>query len=726
MKRAILIYMMLCLIAPITMEAKKKKFGGNLYWELTEDGTFTISGNGKMSVLKEHKSHYAYQAKKYPWYNKRDMIRKVIIEEGVTSIGDFSFEECEHLISITIPNSMKSIGKVCSNRNLNFYITNINVWCDINKNWGIPYYCLFVNNEKVEKLVIPSSFTNINHFAFCKCISLTSISIPKSVTSIGDGAFSDCKNLTSISIPNSVTSIGDRAFSDCKNLTSISIPNSVTSIGRNAFEDCKNLTSISIPNSVTEIEFETFYGCENLISVTIPNSVTSISYGAFYGCKNLTSISIPNSVTKISQNVFYGCENLDKISISKSLTKVDKDAFTIKINYSYGLVREGIQPFEGVILSMPDFMLKGNPEQWGLSKASVERYKNGIKDDNGIFIIDKKDGWKVTTCQLEDCSLYQVEENGKVGLVDATGTWVVPLEMEYSKIEPAGENYIRVRDKNWHYGIITANGKEVIPTSRGYSSIGNYNKNNKTFSFIRNRNSGFINEQGVESSVTKLPPSKYDIMSKGGYADATEITNGGKKYFKVSKGGKYGLTDAEGNKIIPAEMEALEQAGEGYLKYKVNGFWGVINYAGKIIIPTDRGYTKIGDYVSFTKRFPYEMNGYKGECNQSGIQISKISTSTTASSNSSGKTTSTTSTTSSTSSNKNSDNKTTTVVVEHHRDPIPIQEWVQCSVCWGSGTCQTCVGMGTSNRGNRCISCHGSGKCHFCNGQGGRNQIVYR
>lgn len=71
-------------------------------------------------------------------------------------------------------------------------------------------------------------------------------------------------------------------------------------------------------------------------------------------------------------------------------------------------------------------------------------------------------------------------------------------------------------------------------------------------------------------------------------------------------------------------MEALESAGSGYIRYKLNGFWGLINTQGKILIDTDRGYTKIGDYVSFTKRFPYEMDGYKGECNNLGKEISRI------------------------------------------------------------------------------------------------------
>ena len=77
-------------------------------------------------------------------------------------------------------------------------------------------------------------------------------------------------------------------------------------------------------------------------------------------------------------------------------------------------------------------------------------------------------------------------------------------------------------------------------------------------------------------------------------------------------------------------------------------------------------------------------------------------------------------------SNYEKENNTKTVIVEHHRDPMPVQEWQDCNICLGSGTCQTCYGSGTNWNGNRCISCNYSGKCNFCHGQGGRYRTVYR
>jgi len=208
--------------------------------------------------------------------------------------------------------------------------------------WEAFRYC-----SSLTSVTIPNSVTSIGDDAFFGCSSLTSVTIPNSVTSIGESAFSNCssleninvdpennnyssidgivynKNATnliscpgakiSVTIPNSVTSIGNYAFYGCSNLTSVTIPNSVTSIGNYAFYGCSSLTSVTIPNSVTSIGLEAFAYCSSLASVTIPNSVTSIGNYAFYGCSNLTSVTIPNSVTSIGYDAFYGCDNLKSI-----------------------------------------------------------------------------------------------------------------------------------------------------------------------------------------------------------------------------------------------------------------------------------------------------------------------------------------------------------------------------------------------------------------------------
>ena len=219
------------------------------------------------------------------------------IPDGVTSIEDFAFVDCQSLTSITIPGSVKDIG-------------------------NYTFYC----NENLTDVTICDGVTSINGATFSECYALTNITIPNSVTSIGYEAFKGCSSLTNIKIPDSVTSIEDFAFEYCSGLTSITIPDSVTNLGA-AFYECTGLKSIEIPNSVTRIDNATFCRCESLTNVTIPNSVTSIGLSAFEWCRSLTSVTIPDSVTSIGNEAFRGCSSLTSITIPDSVTSIGYRVF---------------------------------------------------------------------------------------------------------------------------------------------------------------------------------------------------------------------------------------------------------------------------------------------------------------------------------------------------------------------------------------------------------------
>ncbi|MBQ2367837.1 MAG: leucine-rich repeat domain-containing protein, partial [Bacteroidaceae bacterium] len=162
-------------------------------------------------------------------------------------------------------------------------------------------------------VTIPNSVTSIGNHAFINCSSLTNVTIPNCVTNIGYASFAYCSGLTSVEIPNSVTSIGEYAFYNCSSITSVELSNSVTNIGECAFYNCSSLTSVTIPNCVTSIGYGSFAYCSSLTSVEIPNSVTNIGEYAFAYCSGLTSIEIPNNATNIGEYAFEYCTGLTSI-----------------------------------------------------------------------------------------------------------------------------------------------------------------------------------------------------------------------------------------------------------------------------------------------------------------------------------------------------------------------------------------------------------------------------
>ena len=214
----------------------------------------------------------------------------------------------------------------------------------------------FFEYPSLASITIPDSIISIGDRSFEDCSGLTSITIPDSVTSIGDSAFYHCDSLANITIPDSVTSIGDSAFYHCDNLqfkeyenglylgnennpyvilvraksidiSFCTINERIKFIHSSAFAVCTSLTSFTIPNSVTSIGTSTFNGCTSLSSITIPDSVTSIGWCAFAGCSSLTSVTIPDSVTSIKSFAFSDCSSLTSVTIGKKVTSIADDAF---------------------------------------------------------------------------------------------------------------------------------------------------------------------------------------------------------------------------------------------------------------------------------------------------------------------------------------------------------------------------------------------------------------
>ena len=229
MRRLILILIMtsllISLFAPFVSAAEANgTCGENLKWTLSETGVLTISGTGTMANYSE-----LYPA---PWYSYRSEIRMIVVEEGVTSIGNRAFRELENVKSVKFPSTLKTIGK----------------------------------------------------YAFVNCKKLNMVSFSDGLETINEGAFESCESLMAIRLPETLKSLERKAFYFCSSLKTVDIPASVISLGDLAFSYCTSLVTANIKASLEKLPIWLFYGCERLTSVYLTDTISSVGEGSFENC----------------------------------------------------------------------------------------------------------------------------------------------------------------------------------------------------------------------------------------------------------------------------------------------------------------------------------------------------------------------------------------------------------------------------------------------------------
>ena len=215
--------------------------GKNATWELYKDGTLYIKGTGAMQ---DYNWNYNETTKIVttgaPWHDSHSAsVKKLVVEDGITSIGNDAFSDCESLVSAELAEGITSIGDG----------------------------------------------------AFTGCYDLEKINIPNSVTSIGYDAFDSCWTLPSLELPSGLSKLESSAvsFTAIKELT---VPHGVKVVDSYLAAYNDNLTTVTLEEGVEEIWHRAFWGCEKLNNITIPRSVKKIEGEAFLECTSLKSVTI--------------------------------------------------------------------------------------------------------------------------------------------------------------------------------------------------------------------------------------------------------------------------------------------------------------------------------------------------------------------------------------------------------------------------------------------------
>lgn len=335
--------------------------GANLVWTLDDDGFLMISGEGKMDNYTSIKS--------VPWYAYIGQIKKITIEKGVTSIGNFAFYGLTGIKEIVLPKGMEVIGnyafKGCTS--LDTAELPKNLWkigesafygCTALKEMNMPDTITvmgayaFKNCANMEFLHISKNLVGLNESAFYGCQSLTDIVIPEGIKRIDGYVFKKCSGVTNVELPSTLVKLGDSAFYGCTAMKNVIIPDGVTSIGGYTFKNCTALEEVTLPEKLTTIGEAALYGCTNLKKMVIPDTVTRVNSYAFKNCTSLKDVKLSDAMTKISESCFYGCTSLEKLVLPDSITGIDAYAFRkcsgIKdVKFSEELTKIGESAFYG-------------------------------------------------------------------------------------------------------------------------------------------------------------------------------------------------------------------------------------------------------------------------------------------------------------------------------------------------------------------------------------------
>lgn len=355
---AVVVLLMLCIAAPLCMAAAQETggtCGDNLTWTLQDD-VLTISGTGAMAD---------YSRDQAPWSTQT--VKRVLVEEGVTSISENAFQVNFNLEEAVLPASLQTIGKgafwqcvslktVTLKEGLQSIGAQAFRQCKLLQTITLPQSLETIGNEAfygcellpaatlgpklktvpvaafsgcaaLKTLVFSEGLTTIESNAFFRCGALESVELPQSLETVGENAFTET-GLKDLTLPAKVTQLGSNAVASCKALETITLPDGLETIGSGAFMDCVLLKEVLLPDSVTKLGVSVFSLCTALTTVRLPQTLKALPEGSFSGCKALKTLALPDGLTAIGGNSFSGCEALETLELPATVTAIDSAAFS--------------------------------------------------------------------------------------------------------------------------------------------------------------------------------------------------------------------------------------------------------------------------------------------------------------------------------------------------------------------------------------------------------------
>ena len=256
---------------------------GNITWVLDDEGTITFTGTGE---IEERFGSDGYAWIQYEWTPYRDQIRRVVIGEGITGVGDDAFYECKNLTEVVLPESMMFIRD------------------------NAFYRC-----ENLKSIDLPTTNSlYINEYAFAGT-GLTEIYLPDNVKDVGKYAFTQCKSLTKARLSNNqFEMLREHVFSNCTALTEIDFGTSVNRLNAYALYNT-GFTELVLPDTIVFLDDYALSHCENLTTVDL-GRVGSIRKYTFLSCSKLESVTVGPELFSIGWNAFKGCERIRDVYIS--------------------------------------------------------------------------------------------------------------------------------------------------------------------------------------------------------------------------------------------------------------------------------------------------------------------------------------------------------------------------------------------------------------------------